>query len=78
MAQNDNGLILVQQLRYMDMIKILGLLKSFAFVMLSKLGALFKNGYTKLIKGYSPTVCPKKLKRAILVRKNGDIWILSK
>ena len=34
------------------MIKILGLLKSFAYVMLSILGAFFKNGSTKQINGY--------------------------
>ena len=59
----ENGLILVQQLRYLDMIKILGLLKSFTFVMLSNLGAFFKNGYTKLIRGYyKHTGCSKKIK----------------
>ena len=63
----------------MGMIKMLGLLKGFAFVMLSFLGAIFKNGYTKLIKGYhSYTRCPKKLKWSILVRKNWDIWMRSK
>ena len=36
-AKNENGLILVQKLRYLDMIEILGLLKSFPF-----LGKAFK------------------------------------
>ena len=44
--KNENGLILVQKLRYMDMIEILGLLKFFIF-MQSILGAFFlKNEYT--------------------------------
>ena len=73
--QKENEHILVEKLRYMDMIKILvklkkfrymnmikisGLLKSFTFAILSFLGAFFKNGSTKLIKGYfSPTGCQK-------------------
>ena len=39
---NENPHILVNKRRYMDMIKMLGLLKSFAFLMLSILGAFFQ------------------------------------
>ena len=54
----------------MDKIKILGLLKSFAFLMLSILGVFFKNGLTKLIKDYfSHTECPKNENQHIFVEK---------
>ena len=39
--KNENMLILVEKLRYMDIIKMFGFLKSFAFVMFSILGAFF-------------------------------------
>ena len=52
----EKGLILVQKLRYIDMIQILGLLKSFAFMMRSKSGAVFQKGIDlankKLFKPY--------------------------
>ena len=58
----------------MDMIKILGLLKGFVFVMVNILEAFFRNGYTKLIKVYfSHTGCPKNENLDILVEKR-DIW----
>ena len=40
----EKGLILVQKLRYIDMIHILGLLKSFTLMMQSKSGAFFQKG----------------------------------
>ena len=40
--KNENGLILVKKLRYMDLIKTLVHMKSFAFVMLSILGNFFQ------------------------------------
>ena len=50
--------------------------EKFYFCNVEQFRSLFKNGYTKLIRGYfSHTGCSKKLKRAILVSKIGDIWI---
>ena len=45
------------------LIKMLGLLKRVTSLMISILGAFFKNGYTKLIKDcFNHTGCPKKRK----------------
>ena len=63
--------IWVQNLRYIDLIRILGLLKSFAFVMQSKSGAFFQKGIKqankKLFKPYR--VSKKWKKDLILVQK---------
>ena len=69
------GLILVQKLWFIDMIRILGLLKSFAFVMRSKCEAFFKKGKNKLNRGcFSHIECPKNAKWPYFGAKIDVYW----
>ena len=68
--KKENWLILVQKRRYLDMIKILGFLKSFFFVMLSILEAFFQIWINQAKKKayFSHTWCPKIENELILVK----------
>ena len=60
----EKDLILVNILRYIDLIRILGLLKSFAFMIRSKSGAFFQKGIK---------LANKKLFWPYRVSKNGKV-----
>ena len=66
--KKQNGLILVKKkLRYKDMIKIFGTLKSFAFLKwYICLAFSKKNGFTKLIQGHLTIRGVQKIKMALL------------
>ena len=66
-----NGLFLVQELEYMNVIKILGLPKSFGFVMWSICGAILKIRRDKANRGlFQPYRLSKHGKMALFLCKN--------
>ena len=67
-----NGLILACKLEYMDVIKILGLVKSFAFMMWCICGAFYQKWIDLSNKGlFNPYMVSKKYKMALFWPKIG-------